>query len=295
MDLNVLKTFVAVCEYSGFSAAGEKLGYTQSTVSSQIRQLEKELKVTLFDRFYHKIVLTSAGTIVLNYARKILTAREMMMTELHQPGEISGELRLSMSNSICTRYFCDDFLNLRTNFPEIRLKITENETAQMFDMLRKNEADLVFTLDSHIYDSEFEICGERPENTHFVAASNHPLASCKTLLLKDILSEAFVMTEQGMSYRRILNEYLASLSMEIHPQLEIANPLQICSIVEKSQMLSFLPDFITEQHVQEGKLVFLPVQDCSVTVWTQILIHKNKWRSPALNALIHYYKSLITE
>lgn len=43
MDLNVLRTFVAVCEYSGFSAAGERLGYTQSTVSSQIRQLEKEL------------------------------------------------------------------------------------------------------------------------------------------------------------------------------------------------------------------------------------------------------------
>ena len=54
MDLNVLRTFVAVCEYSGFSAAGERLGYTQSTVSSQIRQLEKELNVALFDRFYHR-------------------------------------------------------------------------------------------------------------------------------------------------------------------------------------------------------------------------------------------------
>lgn len=52
MDTNVLKTFVAVCEYSGFSAAAEKLGYTQSTVSSQIKQLESELNTVLFDRFY---------------------------------------------------------------------------------------------------------------------------------------------------------------------------------------------------------------------------------------------------
>ena len=59
MDIHVLKTFIAVCEYSGFSAAAKKLGYTQSTVSSQIRQLEKELNVSLFDRFYHKIKLTS--------------------------------------------------------------------------------------------------------------------------------------------------------------------------------------------------------------------------------------------
>ena len=48
MDTNVLKTFIAVCEYSGFSAAAKELGYTQSTVSSQIKQLEKELDVRLF-------------------------------------------------------------------------------------------------------------------------------------------------------------------------------------------------------------------------------------------------------
>ena len=69
MDTNVLKTFIAVCEYSGFSAAAEKLGYTQSTVSSQIRQLEKELNTTLFDRFYHRIELTSDGVTALKYAR----------------------------------------------------------------------------------------------------------------------------------------------------------------------------------------------------------------------------------
>ena len=51
MDTNVLKTFIAVCEYSGFSAAAKELGYTQSTVSSQIKQLEKELGVRLFDRY----------------------------------------------------------------------------------------------------------------------------------------------------------------------------------------------------------------------------------------------------
>ena len=61
MDTNVLKTFIAVCEYSGFSAAAKELGYTQSTVSSQIKQLEKELDVRLFDRYYHKINFSFAA------------------------------------------------------------------------------------------------------------------------------------------------------------------------------------------------------------------------------------------
>ena len=158
MDLNVLRTFVAVCEYSGFSAAGEKLGYTQSTVSSQIKQLEKELGATLFDRFYHRIVLTQEGSRVLRYARDVLSAQEKLMNDLHHAENVTGELHLAMSSSVCARYFDDDFIDFQRRFPEVRLTITEADTERMFSMLRKNEADLVFTLDTHIYDPEFEIC-----------------------------------------------------------------------------------------------------------------------------------------
>ena len=294
MDLHVLKTFIAVCEYSGFSSAAEKLGYTQSTVSSQIKQLEKELKVTLFDRFYHKISLTEDGRTVLKYAREMLTSQEKMLTDLHHQEEISGELRLAMSSSLCTRYFGSDFVEFRKKYPHIRLKIIEAGTEQMFNMLRKNEVDLVFTLDTHIYDSEFMICAECEEKVHFVAASGHHLAAEEKLKLSDIVSEPFIMTEKDMSYRRILDEQLAARSLEIIPVLEIGNPVQICSVAAGSDMIAFLPDFMTTAYTQAGKLVYLQVKDCSVSVWTQLLIHKNKWRSPALQALIAYYRQLIS-
>ena len=157
MDLNVLRTFVAVCEYSGFSAAGERLGYTQSTVSSQIRQLEKELNVALFDRFYHRIVLTQEGSLVLRYARDVLAAQEKLMVALHHADEVTGDLHLAMSSSMCSRYFDDDFIDFQRSYPGIRLTITEAGTENMFSMLRKNEADLVFTLDTHIYEPDFVI------------------------------------------------------------------------------------------------------------------------------------------
>lgn len=82
MDIHVLDTFVAVCEYSGFSAAAEKLGYTQSTVSSQIRQLEADLDTVLFDRFYHRISLTADGVVALEYARSILGSHKEMLAAL---------------------------------------------------------------------------------------------------------------------------------------------------------------------------------------------------------------------
>ena len=64
-----------------------------------------------------------------------------------------------------------------------------------------------------------------------------------------------------MSYRAILDEALASKSMEIRPILEIGNPIQICELVKKSNLLSFLPDFITEDYVRTGQVTRLPVED----------------------------------
>ena len=292
MDTNVLKTFIAVCEYSGFSAAAKELGYTQSTVSSQIKQLEKELDVRLFDRYYHKINLTEKGVLVLQQARNILKAQAKMLDSLNSAESIEGEIRLSMSSSVCSRYFKNDFLRFHHQYPEIKVEITENGTEQMFDKLRKNETDLVFTLDRHIYDSDFIICAEQEEQVHFIAAADNPVAGC-SWKLSEISQNEFVLTEQAMSYRKILNETLASQSLEIRPVLEIGNPLQICELVKNSSLLSFLPDFISEKYVKDGQIKRLDVAGCPVTVWTQLLLHKNKWRSPAINAFIEFYKEVM--
>ena len=292
MDTNVLKTFVAVCEYSGFSAAAEKLGYTQSTVSSQIKQLESELNTVLFDRFYHRISLTSDGITVLQHAREILESHEKMLEDLRTPETIEGNIRLAMSSSVCNRFFKDDFLEFRKHFPNIHLVVVESGTEQMFDKLRKNETDLVFTLDRHIYDSDFIICAEQEEQVHFIAAADNPVAGC-SWKLSEISQNEFVLTEQAMSYRKILNETLASQSLEIRPVLEIGNPLQICELVKNSSLLSFLPDFISEKYVKDGQIKRLDVAGCPVTVWTQLLLHKNKWRSPAINVFIEFYKEVM--
>ena len=150
-----------------------------------------------------------------------------MLEDLRTPETIEGNIRLAMSSSVCNRFFKDDFLEFRKHLPNIYLVVVESGTEQMFDKLRKNETDLVFTLDRHIYDSDFIICAEQEEQVHFIAAADNPVASC-SWKLSEISQNEFVLTEQAMSYRKILNETLAFQSLEIRPVLEIGNPLQIC-------------------------------------------------------------------
>ena len=174
---------------------------------------------------------------MLQHARNILESREKMLEDLRTPETVEGNIRLAMSSSVCSRYFKDDFLKFRRLFPNIHLVVFESGTEKMFDMLRKNEVDLIFTLDSHIYDSEFIICAEHEEAVHFFAASEHPLFQQKKITLSRLCEEDFVLTESNMSYRKLLNNELALQSLEIHPILEIGNPLQICSLIKDSRMV----------------------------------------------------------
>lgn len=125
MDTNVLKTFVAVCEYSGFSAAAEKLGYTQSTVSSQIKQLESELNTVLFDRFYHRISLTSDGLTVLQHAREILESHEKMLEDLRTPKQLRATFALQCQVLSATDFLKMIFLNSESIFLIFTLSLSK--------------------------------------------------------------------------------------------------------------------------------------------------------------------------
>ena len=106
--------------------------------------------------------------------------------------------------------------------------------------------------------------------------------------VKDLVNCPFILTEKGMSYRRILEERLAELSLEISPVLEIGNPDSICRLVEQGTEISFLPDYVTDRLAAEGRLIRLPVEEVSVQVWKQLIHHRDKWVSPALESVLAY-------
>ena len=102
------------------------------------------------------------------------------------------------------------------------------------------------------------------------------------------MKQPFILTEKGMSYRRLLDEQLAQRSLEVNPVLEIGNPHLICQLVQQGAGVSFLPDFVTEKAVEAGALVYLDVPGIQVSIWKQLLHHRDKWISPQMNAVLQY-------
>ncbi|MBR3762652.1 MAG: LysR family transcriptional regulator [Lachnospiraceae bacterium] len=293
MDFRALNTFIQIAEVGSFTRAAEKLGYAQPTVSLQIKQLESELGVQLFDRIGHTVSLTEGGREALSYAQRICHLSQEMVQGANKQYELGGVIRLAMADSLCTPLIIKEFARFRRLYPKISLKVTTAGTDELFRLLDHNEVDLVCTLDNHIYNTTYIISNEEKIGVHFVSSASNPLCEQGTVDIHDLMTQPFLLTEKGMSYRRLLDEYLARHSMEIEPVLEIGSADSICKLVEEDMGISFLPDYVTEASVKAGRLVRLPVKDMDVELWKQLLYHRDKWVSLQMEALIRHLSGIL--
>ena len=288
MEIRNLITFIHVAELNSFTKAATQLGYSQSTVSFQIKALEEELECLLFERINHTITLTTKGKELLEYAQKVRTLTEEFKQDFNDT-DIKGHIHIVTPDSVCESMMMNNYKDFYKQYPKISLKFSTADTDDMFRILNHNEADIMFTLDSHVYQKDYIIAKEEPIGTHFVTNASSVLKD-KKLSIMDIVDKPFILTEKGMGYRRVLDEKLAKLSLEVHPVLEISRPDLITHVLENSDAIGFLPDFVSEKKVKEGKLIYLDVTDFKVDIWKQLIYHKNKWLSSAMIEFIEYMK-----
>lgn len=295
MDLKNLVTFIQVAELSSFTRAAEKLGYSQPTVSLQIKQLEQEMGTQLFDRIGHTVSLTDAGHEALSYAQRICHLSDEMVSGKRDQFRPEGLVRLAMADSLCSQLLERCYEDLRHKYPNIALRITTGGTDSLFDLLDHNEADIVCTLDSHIYNSTYVIAHEEQIGVHFVVSAQHPLSGMESIDISPLLREPILTTERNMSYSRLLNEWLARHSLEIRPMLEIGSADAICKLVEDNMGIAFLPDYVTDDAVRRGTIKRLHVEGLEIEIWKQLLYHRDKWVSGQMQAIMDHLSSVLLQ
>ena len=290
MELRNLVTFIHVAELGSFTKAAQQLGYSQSTISFQIKQLEEELDCLLFERINHMITLTERGHELVSYAHQIRALMDEFREKPNKESHISGHIHIVTPDSICEEMVNGHYFDFHSRYPLISVRFSTADTSAMFDMLDRNEADLIITLDCHSYHKDFVIAKEEKLPIHFVTNSNSKFAGQKGLSIRDIANEPFVLTEYGQGYRRAFDSELVRRSIDITPVLEIGRTDMITSVLAKSNMISFLPDFVTKPLVDAGVLCYLDICDMNVEIWKQLIYHKNKWMSKSLKTVIGYIK-----
>lgn len=290
MELKNLITFIHVAELGSFTKAAEQLGYSQSTISFQIKQLENELDCLLFERINHTVTLTARGHELVSYAHKIRALTDDFKESLAKDEECDGHIHIVTPDSICDQMISSRYMDFHRKYPFISICFSTGDTKDMLDMLDHNEADVIITLDRRLYNKDYVIAKEQRLPMHFVASSRSKFANARGLSVEDIAHAPFVLTEYGQGYRSVLDKELAKRSLEITPILEIGRTDIITSVLLESDMISYLPDFVTKALIDSGDLCYLDVRDMNSDVWKQLIYHKNKWISKSLKVFIEYIK-----
>ena len=290
MELRNLITFIHVAELGSFTKAAEQLGYSQPSVSFQIKQLEEELGCLLFERINHTITLTEHGVKLVERAHKVRALIDDFKEDMEEEKSVSGQIHIVTPDSVCEEMIQRHYIDFHNKYPDISIRFTTGDSGVMLDMLDHNEADVIITLDSHLYNKDYVIAKEQQLSMHFVANQKSRFANKKNISIKDLVNEPFILTERGQGYRRVFDRELAKKSLEISAVLEIGRTDIITSMLTKSDMISYLPDFVTKPLIDSGELCYLDVTDINIDIWKQLIYHKNKWISKSLKTFIEYVK-----
>ena len=286
MEFRNLATVVRAAELHSFSQAARQLGYSQSAVSMQIGQLESELGAPLFDRVGKTIALTPQGLSFFKYAQNILRMADEAKGVMKNAGAVSGQLRIAMAESIGISMFPHALTRFHRRYPEVRLTVMTGTTGDMFRALAQNDVDMIFHLDNPIFRSDTVVALSQSTPIVFVAPAGHPLGQESEVPVGRIVQEPFILTEKGMSYRSQLDSQLAELGLQIDPFLEFGNTDVVARLVEEGLGLSFLPEFVVRDRIDRGGVIRLNVPGIRVALYTQLIYHKGKWMTPAMQAMI---------
>jgi len=291
LELRNINSFLKIVSFQSFSKAAESMGYSQSTLTVQIKQLEAELGVQLFDRIGRKIYLTSKGELFLEYALEISRLSNDAMTSVRHDEVISGTLRIGCVESISTSILTDLVLTYHQKYPQVNTLIKTSTSDGLLLMLKNNELDIICTLDHNLYGSEWIKRFQNEESIVFVSSTD---TSNRSFSLSEITNFPFLLTEKGESYRYQLENVLAENNLEVNPVLETGNTETLVKLVEKGMGISFLPMYAVEQKLSEQKIFLMNIDTQPIKMWCQLIHHKNKLLTPQIAEFINIFDDWYT-
>ena len=284
MELRHLTTFRMVAQLQSFRRAAEALGYVQGNVTAHIQALEQELGVQLFDRLGRHIALTSAGEQLLTYAEKLLSIAAEAQASLSQRDVVKGTLTVSAPDTLCIYRLPSLFRLFQERFPQVRLLFRPLAWNALQRGVSEGMIDLAFLMTQPVQSRGLTAETLLEEPILLLAAPSHSLASVSSIRPEELEAETLLLTEMGCTYRSVFEQQLAASGCLPKQLLEFGNVEAIKQFAMLGMGVAVLPAVAVSAELAQNKLIPLPWEH-DFRIVTQMIWHKEKWSSPAIEAL----------
>ena len=285
MNIFQLETFAKIAETKNFTSAGNILGYAQSTVTTQIKQLEDELGCLLFDRLGKSIVLTEEGERLLGYAEKMLQLKREIFLEVPSSKEPSGVIKLGISETLCYDNFPKVLLKYRKKYSKVNIQIQFINHATFPQMLKNGALDLVYTLNPILENEELCLLEKKREHLSFFASPKHPLSQLESVTEKDLEGVPLLLTGRNCNFRHMLLEDLKKRGVPPTVALETSSKEILKQFAINQLGVGFMPEMAAVNEVKEKKLCRLNWRGDDFPIYSQLIVYKGKRLSRAVEEL----------
>jgi DNA-binding transcriptional LysR family regulator len=290
MELYLLQTFLTVANEKSFSRAGEKLLRTQPAVSLAIQRLEAELGEKLIDRSGKELLLTDAGRIVTEFARRFDNLRldlENSLAELRD--HAAGRLAIG-ANESTTLYLLQHIERYRRAFPKIKVQVRRILSSKVPALLI--DGDLELGVISYDPDDD-RLVSSVIYNDHlaFVVSPQHRFAGRTSLSITELGMETFIAHNVLSPYREVVIKEFHRRKVPLNMDVEMPTVESIRRLVQRNEGVAFLPRMCVEQEIGQGLLCEVNVEEIQVDRHIRLVYPARRAPSHAARAFLELVKN----
>lgn len=289
MELYPLKVFLTVATERSFSRAGEKLLRTQPAISIAIQRLESDLKEKLIDRSGRELLLTDAGRVVLEYARRFQNLESDLENALRElKDNYAGRLSIGVNESTAL-YLIEHIERYRRLFPKIKVQVRRTESSKIPSQLLDGELELgVISYDP----GDERVLSQviYTDRLAFVVSPKHRFATRGEVSITELDMETFIAHNVLSPYREYVLREFQRYKVPLNMDLEMPTVETIRRLVQDNEGVAFLPRMCVEQEIRQDLLREIRVNEISVERKIRLVYPGRRALSHAAKAFLEIIK-----
>jgi LysR family transcriptional regulator for metE and metH len=256
LEIRHLRLVLAIAQTGGVGRAGERLHLTQSALSHQLREIERRLGVALFDRIRNRLVLTEAGTRLLESARRVLADVGALEGELRERAVgRRGVLRITTECYTCYEWLPQLLQRFERSHPEVEVRIVVEATSDALGALRAGGVDVALVTDDAAGD-DVELWPLFEDELLLVVAPGHRLAKRRFVRPHEVIEERLLLYGTPQE-NRFCHEFLGGAGLAPREFLQVRLTEAIVSMVEAGLGVAPLARWAVADELRRGTLVGL--------------------------------------
>lgn len=284
MEFRQLQIFRILAHELNFTRTAEKAHCVQSNVTVQIREIEKELGVPLFERLSKNVSLTPNGRILLPYAERILQLLDEAAIAVAEETAPSGTLYIGSPESVLTYRLPPVLKSFRSKCPDVDLVFRANGINELIPQLDRGELDFGLAIGEAFEHPRLQVESLCDEPLLLLTHPEHPLLRRDNLVAQDLAGQAFLLTEIGCAYRSKLESVLDGEQIKLGSIIEFTSVETIKQCAALGMGIACLPAIVADFEMAAGRLASLDWAGSDLTMRTLVAWHRDKCFPPAMKA-----------